>query len=341
MSEATVSAGFAKALIDFAAAKGASEALLLAKSGLSGGELADQDARVPFVSYMTLMRTAKELCNDPSLAIGFGAVTDARKFSVAGLIAHSAANMAEALAQLNRYGRLMIEVDLGEGPRFQIVRTETERWLVDRRINPNEFPEITEATFSRLICMTRRLWPQTTFALAAEVTHPAPAYREAYERLWQVPVRFNAPRNAIQTTLDWGEAPVEPESRYVFGVLTERGDALLKELENSKTVRGQVESLLLPILHTGDVGIELIASRLNVSRQTLYRNLKAEGVTFEQTLDDLRRRMALHYLSGRRVSVNETAYLVGFSDSTAFSRAFKRWPGMSPREMLQAKGVRG
>lgn len=341
MPEATVSAGFAKALIDFAVGKGANEELLLARSGLRADDLADQDGRVPFVSYMTLMRAAKELCGDPALALEFGAETDARKFSVVGLIAHAAASMAEALAQLNRYGRLMIEVDLGEGPRFQIVRTETERWLVDRRANPNEFPEITEATFSRLICMTRRLWPNATFALSVEVTHPAPAHREAYERIWQVPVRFGAERNAIQTTLNWGEAPVEPESRYVFGVLTERGEALLKELENSKTMRGQVESLLLPILHTGDVGVDVIAKRLNVSRQTLYRNLKAEGVTFEQTLDDLRRRMALHYLSGKRVSVNETAYLVGFSDSTAFSRAFKRWTGMSPRDMLQAKGVQG
>jgi AraC-like DNA-binding protein len=337
MSEGTVSAGFVKALIDFAVDKGASEALLLARAGLRGDELADQDARVPLLSYITLMRAGKQLCNDPALALEFGAATDARRFSVVGLIAHSAATMAEALAQLNRYGRLMIEVDLGEGPRFQIIRTETERWLVDRRINPDEFPEITEATFSRLICMTRRLWPHATFALSVEVTHQAPAHRDTYERLWRVPVRFGAQRNAIQTTLDWGEAPVEPDSRYVFGVLTERGDALLKELENSKTVRGQVESLLLPILHTGDVGVDVIAKRLNVSRQTLYRNLKAEGVTFEQTLDDLRRRMALHYLSGKRVSVNETAYLVGFSDATAFSRAFKRWTGMSPREMLQAK----
>ena len=150
MSEATVSAGYAKALIDFAVGKGASETMLLAKTGLDSCDFADQDARLPFESYVTLIRTAKEMCNDPALALEFGAETDARRFSVVGLIAHSAASMAEALAQLNRYGQLIIEVDLGEGPRFQIIRTETERWLVDRRINPNEFPEITDALLNVL-----------------------------------------------------------------------------------------------------------------------------------------------------------------------------------------------
>jgi AraC-like DNA-binding protein len=204
---------------------------------------------------------------------------------------------------------------------------------VDRRSKPNEFPELTESTWSRFICWTRRDFPQTTFALSAHVTHPEPAHRVAYERLWQVPVTFNSNRNAIQTSLAWPNVAVQPESRYVFGVLTERGDALLKDLENSKSVRGQVEGLLVPILHTGDLGIDMIAGKLGISRQTLYRHLRAEGVTFEQLLDELRRTMALHYLSAKKVSVNEVAYLVGFSDPAAFSRAFKRWTGRSPREM--------
>lgn len=79
------------------------------------------------------------------------------------------------------------------------------------------------------------------------------------------------------------------------------------------------------------VDMSEIAQRLGLSRQTLYRNLKAEGVTFEQVLDELRHKLALHYLNGKKVSVNETAYLVGFSDPAAFSRAFKRWTGTSPR----------
>nr|MDQ3744920.1 AraC family transcriptional regulator [Acidobacteriota bacterium] len=108
-------------------------------------------------------------------------------------------------------------------------------------------------------------------------------------------------------------------------------------LENSKSTRGRVESLLLPVLHTGEASMDMIARKLGISRQTLFRKLKAEGVTFEQVLDGLRHQMALHYLNGKKVSVNETAYLVGFSDPASFSRAFKRWTGASPRTMRAAK----
>jgi AraC-like DNA-binding protein len=85
------------------------------------------------------------------------------------------------------------------------------------------------------------------------------------------------------------------------------------------------------VLHKGEANIDCIAAKLGMSRQTLFRRLKAEGATFVGVLDELRHKLALHYLSGEKVSVNETAYLVGFSDPAAFSRAFKRWTGASPR----------
>jgi AraC-like DNA-binding protein len=94
-----------------------------------------------------------------------------------------------------------------------------------------------------------------------------------------------------------------------------------------------VESLLIPILHTGDASMDRIASKLALSRQTIFRKLKAEDTTFQKVLDELRHKMALNYLGGKKVSVNQTAYLVGFSDPAAFSRAFKRWTGFSPRTM--------
>lgn len=329
----TASAGFANAFLEFAVARGASRPALLRAAALSPEDLSDPDARVPLGAFQALVKAGKDLTGDPALPLEFGAASDLRHFSIAGLIAHGAANMAEALAQLNRYGRLVADVEgVGAGPRFEIVMEHGHRWMIDRRSNPDAFPELTESTWSRFICWTRRAFPHLTYALAAQVTHAEPAHAQAYERLWQVPVQFGADRNAIRTTLDFDAALVSPESRYAFGVLVAKGETLLADLQRQTTTSGQVEAFLLPRLHLGALGVEDIAAAMQMSRQTLYRALKAEGTTFAEVLDGLRYKMARQYLEGRRVSINETAYLVGFSDTSSFSRAFKRWTGRAPSQ---------
>lgn len=99
--------------------------------------------------------------------------------------------------------------------------------------------------------------------------------------------------------------------------------------KRSTAFRAEVERRLEPLLASGEVGIERVARDLGYSRQTLYRRLKAEGATFEQLLDGLRRRLALRFMR-EGLSVKEAAYRLGFSDPAAFSRAFKRWTGSSP-----------
>jgi AraC-like DNA-binding protein len=185
-----------------------------------------------------------------------------------------------------------------------------------------------------MICAPRR-FGVTQIAKAVHVTHPAPAYRAEYERIYGAPVTFDADWNAVQLDEKWMTYKIALQPRYVFGILGEHADALLKSLEDSKSTRGRVESLLMPILHKGDANMDAIAGKMGLSRQTLFRQLKAEGTTFEKVLDELRHQLALQYLRGRKASVNETAYLVGFSEPAAFSRAFKRWTGTSPREMRQ------
>jgi AraC-like DNA-binding protein len=96
--------------------------------------------------------------------------------------------------------------------------------------------------------------------------------------------------------------------------------------------RTDVERRLEPLLASGEVGIERLARDLGCSRQTLYRRLKAEGITYEQLLDGLRRRLALRFMR-EGLSVKDAAYRLGFSDPAAFSRAFKRWTGSSPSGM--------
>lgn len=103
--------------------------------------------------------------------------------------------------------------------------------------------------------------------------------------------------------------------------------------------RSRVERLLEPGLADGKVPVDRIARALGCSRQTLYRRLKAEGTSFAAILDDLRRRRAVAMLR-RGARVKEVAYAVGFSDPAAFSRAFKRWTGASPRDGRAPRGAK-
>lgn len=334
MPDLTVAAGLARGLTDLAAAKGADRAILLARAGIDPALLEDQDNRIPFASYVALMRAGKEMSGDPALALHYGETNDMSQISVVGLLGHASETMAEAFAQLNRYGRLVIEFD-GPPERFRTEPDKDGLWIVDNREHPNEFPELTESTFARMICGPR-LFGVTKLARAVKVTHPAPSYRGEYERVYDAPVAFEADKNAILIDTSWMLHRLQAQPRYAFGILSEHADALLKELQDSKSMRGRVESLLMPILHTGDGNMDAVVGKLGVSRQTLFRKLKTEGTTFEKVLDELRHRMALGYLKGKKVSVNETAYLVGFSDPAAFSRAFKRWTGTSPRAARNA-----
>lgn len=336
MAEPTVSAGFARGLLELAVAKGADRATLMQQSGIAAASLEDQDARLPFRRYVALMRAAKALSGDSALGLHYGEQVDIAQVSILGLIGQASETALEAFQQLNRYVRLIVETDNEDGgDRFGMKFDRGGLWMVDNRRHANDFPELTESAFAQLICGPRRTDP--TYAVkAVHVTHAAPSHAAEYERIFRAPVVFDSDRNAVQLDEAWVGRRVLRLPRYVFGVLTHHADELLQTLENSKTFRGRVESLLMPVLHTGNAGMDTIAAKLGVSRQTLFRKLKAEGVTFEKVLDELRCRMAADYLGARKVSVNETAYLVGFSEPAAFSRAFKRWTGSSPRDVRAA-----
>lgn len=334
MSEATVSAGYVKALLDMAAAKGANPASLAERSELQLPRLENPDTRVPFRVFKALMLDVKVTCNDPAFGLHFGEESRFEEISIVGLICQSAETMGAAFDQMNRYARLAIEVDGHKaGNRFELKRRGDDLWLVDSRQNPNEFLELTESTFARFVCETARHFGSAPFARAVHFTHEEPTYCCEYERILKVPITFSSNENAICIHETWLSIRTNRENRYVFGIFSERADELLAKLEKTATMKGRVESLLMPIIHTGDVGMNQVAAKVGLSRISLYRRLKAEGTTFEEILDELRHKLALHYLSGKKISVNQVAYLVGFTDPAAFSRAFKRWTGNSPSKV--------
>ena len=264
MAEATVSAGNASSLIELAVSKGASRDELQRRSGLVPKHLLDQDNRVPMSEYFHLMRAAEELTATPAFALEFGTTVHMQEFSILGLIFHACETVRDAIVQANRYGQLVIDVDVGSADRFQWLRRDGQLWLVDQRPDPNSFPELTEVTFGRFMRLTRPFW-DTPLVREVHVTHAAPDYFQEYKRFFQVPTTFGTTWNAMRVEEVRLTQRIAVQPRFAFGILSEHAEQLLRSLNGSKSARGRVESLLMPILHTGDASMDLIAARLTAA----------------------------------------------------------------------------
>ena len=198
MPEFTVGAGFARGLAGFAAAKGADEAVLLARAGIDRLALLDQDARLPFSSYVALMRAGQALTGDPALGLHFGERVGIAEVSIIGLLGQASENMLEAFAQLNRYVRLIVETDNGgDADRFRFAMERGGLWMVDNRRGAETFPELTESAFAQLVCSARRA-SGLLVVRAVHLTYRDPGYAAEYERIFRVPVTFGSNRNALQ-----------------------------------------------------------------------------------------------------------------------------------------------
>jgi AraC-like DNA-binding protein len=301
-------------------------------------DLADQDHRVPLADYLALLEVGIELCNEPALSLLFGEAVRLPDISIVGLIGQLFQNAEDGRRQMNRYFRLAVDADDGGATDpVELVRDNGDVWVGATSALYVDHPLLTEAAFARSVCGARAMqaslpgFANLVFPKAIRFTHKEPSYRAEYDRIFAVPLFFESHMNALCIDESFLNLKLPRTNPYLADVLSARAEALLHDLDSSKSTSSRVESLLLPVLHTGEASVDMIAEKLALSRQTLFRRLKAEGVTFKTVLDALRHKMALHYLNGKRCSVNETAYLVGFSEPAAFSRAFKRWTGSSPR----------
>lgn len=344
MPNPTIAAGYPKALLDFAVSRGADRQMLIERSHICLEDLKGQDNRIPLADYLALLKAGIELCNEPALSLLFGEAVKLQDISLVGLIGVAFDNVESVRRQVNRYAPLTLDADDGgTADAIEIVRENGDVWMKFTTEIYKENPLLTESGFARNVCGARALaasmpnLANVSFPKAIRFTHAEPSYRAEYDRIFGVPLFFGSHMNAFLIDEALLNLKLPRTNPYLSEIMSARAEELLKSLESSKTTRGRVENLLVPILHTGEASMDMIAVKLGLSRQTLFRKLKAEGITFEKVLDELRHKLALHYLNGKKVSVNETAYLVGFSEPAAFSRAFKRWTGSSPRIMLAAK----
>ncbi|MFK8847483.1 AraC family transcriptional regulator [Streptomyces sp. Ac-502] len=168
----------------------------------------------------------------------------------------------------------------------------------------------------------------------ARFAHPAPAHAHEYELLFGCAVRFRAPHTAAAFDARWLAAPVVRDEAALTAMLRRAPADLLSRREYGTTVTERVRhTLVLALRATGPARLPEaaeIAARLAVSPATLRRRLQEEGTSYQRLKDAVRREAAISSLTAGREPIAELAARLGFSEDTAFHRAFRRWTGTTP-----------
>jgi AraC-like DNA-binding protein len=126
------------------------------------------------------------------------------------------------------------------------------------------------------------------------------------------------------------DTPLPSNEPALHGVLRQHADRLLAELAPSTGLLSEVRAHVLSTLRGRPASATETAEKLGMTRRTLTRRLRVEGTSFTEVLDQARHRTAVHYLESTDHSVEDIAFLVGFSEPSPFVRAFRRWTGMAP-----------
>ncbi|MEU6893325.1 AraC family transcriptional regulator [Streptomyces sp. NPDC046557] len=176
--------------------------------------------------------------------------------------------------------------------------------------------------------------------LYAAFAYPPPPYGDEYEVLFDCPVRFGADRTTAAFAAQWLTAPLVREEPALDAMLRRAPFDLLSRPEYGTTVAEQVRRTLTRRLRTSPRLPELgeVAARLAVSPATLRRRLHREGTSFQQLKDHVRRDAAIAGLAESSEPIADIAARLGFSEDTAFHRAFRRWTGTTPGAYRIASG---
>jgi AraC-like DNA-binding protein len=302
---------------------GVDSEVLLKQVGLNVKALHALPSRIPIDLQNRVWEEAVTLKGDPRLGIYVAAMLHSEAHDVLrGIVRHSA-TLGDAIVRLARYGRLL---DVGFDMRLEV---HGEQAILVEPHYPGPLLHL-QGTLCQITLFGlygRRLTGENLKIIEYRAMHKRPPFATQLEQLMEGPFRFGAPHNALVFPSRYLHAAVRTEDRDRLRALEQQAEHMLVQAPEpgfAETVEG-----LLALGFAGE-SAKVIATRLDTTPRTLTRRLSAEGTSYQEIRDAVRRRMAESYLRLGRMSVTDIALSLGFSDPTAFSRAFRRWTGVSP-----------
>ena len=300
---------------------------LLAAAGLARDQLSQQAGVVSVASQYRFLELAAIKTNDSLLGLHLAAEMDMRGAGILFYLAASSATVADALENLTRYVGTTNEAVL-----IDISRHKDETVLTVRPVRAHNEPRRQFSEFTAL-AVIRALRMQTNRDFApSRITfaHARNSGLTEIHRLLRCPVEFAHAADSWVLPQSVMELPIISEDSHLLQILTAHADDLLAKTRTAAGLESMVENQLLSLLPSGRVQAAVVARQLGMSARSFTRHLAEEGTTFGQILDRLRNHLALRYLADERISLQQIAWLLGYSELAAFNHAFRRWFGTSP-----------
>ena len=282
-------------------------------------------------SIDNLWRKASEIIDDPCFGLKAAEYWHPSNFGALGYAMLASNTLRTALERVDRYHRFLSDerfielIETEEGLTYSLIFSDEKR----------DIPARNDAMLAVTMSMCRTNYIEDLAPVSVTFTHPKPSCSAKFYEYFRSPVVFEAPANSL--TL-----PIEAVDKSLPGSnpqLAELNDQVmieyLAELDHDR-IAEKVKAVIIDQLPSGNVTDENVAQALYMSSRNLQRQLQSAGTTFNSLLNEIRQDLAQKYLKDQNISMTEIAFLLGFSESSAFSRAFKRWIGVTPTQYRKA-----
>jgi AraC-like DNA-binding protein len=321
----SVLASWTRTIIRALDARGIDGRALAARAGIDLKRLDDAEARYPMTATRELWRQAVTATGDPCLGLYVARFVNYTSFHALGAAVLASGTLRDAFTRLVRYGRIVGDAATprldDRGTRVRLVLAPTGLAQV-----PDEAIDALLALLvrvARLLSDRRQLSP-----LCVELARAAPTPSEPFRDFFRAPITFGARTNLLEF------AAADVDARLPAGNtdLAHRIDEVLARYVarlDDRQILSRLRAVVVERLPDGEPSQSAVARALGVSVRTLQRRLAAEGASYQAILDGARAELARIYLA-EGWSVTEIAFTLGFSDTSSFSRAFRRWTGTAP-----------
>ncbi|TVP58131.1 MAG: AraC family transcriptional regulator [Halomonadaceae bacterium] len=287
--------------------------------------LQDPDCRVPVTRYHALWQEALETTGDAALGLRLGEVVDPDRMGLMSHIFFNSDTVAHAMDEYVRLQGLVNEavqlIRVHEGDQVRLV------WQVP---DPTHYCIADmERTLSAALTRARHFIHPDLAITQLTLAHESPLHVAHYHRIFRCPMVFAAGEVSVAFPARYLDGPLPRRNPHVHSALLGHVNRLVRQLRPQQSTAQRVRRAIARQLpRTPDA--DRVAAALNMSRQTLYRKLKKEGEGFQHLAESVRQQRGLRLVAEGRYALSEIAFLLGFSELSAFSRAFKRWTGESP-----------